>query len=170
MATLLSILCIAFVSIFHSTIAEENNGAMDIYIVHVSKDVAQNSAEPEDLETYYRSFLPETNTAASPEDLPSIVYSYRHVASGFAAKLSVEMVGELSKKDGFVSARRQKVYSLHTTHTPNFLGLYQNYGFWPESNFGKGVIIGMLDTGITPDHPSFNDEGIVKYKYILILI
>nr|GMD97208.1 subtilisin-like protease SBT1.7 [Ipomoea batatas] len=161
MAKTLSILCIAFVSIFHSTIAE-NNGAMDIYIVHVSKAVAQYSAdEPEDLETYYRSFLPETNTAASPEDLhmPSIVYSYRHVASGFAAKLSVEMVEELSKKDGFVSARRQKVYSLHTTHTPNFLGLYQNYGFWPESNFGKGVIIGMLDTGITPDHPSFNDEG-----------
>ncbi|XVF13249.1 hypothetical protein REPUB_Repub08aG0192300 [Reevesia pubescens] len=28
-----------------------------------------------------------------------------------------------------------------------------------QSNFGKGVIIGVLDTEITPDHPSFSNEG-----------
>ncbi|XP_016441635.2 subtilisin-like protease [Nicotiana tabacum] len=65
----------------------------------------------------------------------------------------------MEKKDGFVSARVEKILALHTTHTPNFLGLYQNMGFWQESNYGKGVIIGLLDTGINPGHPSFSDDN-----------
>lgn len=39
------------------------------------------------------------------------------------------------------------------------MGLQQNVGFWKESNYGKGVIIGVLDSGILPNHPSFSDEG-----------
>ncbi|KAL0373120.1 UNVERIFIED_CONTAM: Subtilisin-like protease SBT1.4 [Sesamum calycinum] len=65
----------------------------------------------------------------------------------------------MEKKTGFISARPQQVLPLHTTHTPNFLGLQQNMGFWRDSNYGKGIIIGVLDTGILPDHPSFSDEG-----------
>ncbi|KAG6431453.1 hypothetical protein SASPL_109532 [Salvia splendens] len=49
--------------------------------------------------------------------------------------------------------------SLHTTHSPNFLGLHQNMGLWEDSNYGKGVIIGVLDTGVLPEHPSFSEEG-----------
>ncbi|KAL1568992.1 subtilisin-like protease 3 [Salvia divinorum] len=66
----------------------------------------------------------------------------------------------MENTEGFVSVRREKVYDLDTTHTPNFLGLSQNAGFWKSSNYGKGVIIGLLDSGITPGHPSFNDEGV----------
>ncbi|XP_047965586.1 subtilisin-like protease 3 [Salvia hispanica] len=66
----------------------------------------------------------------------------------------------MENTEGFVSVRREKVYELHTTHTPNFLGLNQNAGFWKSSNYGKGVIIGILDSGITPGHPSFSDEGV----------
>nr|XP_043626075.1 subtilisin-like protease [Erigeron canadensis] len=89
-----------------------------------------------------------------------MVYSYRNVLKGFAAKLSVEQVKEMENKEGVISARPQRVLSLHTTHTPNFLGLHQNLGFWRGSNYGKGIIIGVLDTGITPTHPSFNDTGV----------
>ncbi|KAJ9537047.1 hypothetical protein OSB04_029780 [Centaurea solstitialis] len=66
----------------------------------------------------------------------------------------------MENMDGFVSARRERVYKLHTTHTPTFLGLHQNLGLWKGSNYGKGIIIGILDTGITPGHPSFNDTGV----------
>ncbi|KAF2298927.1 hypothetical protein GH714_029163 [Hevea brasiliensis] len=65
----------------------------------------------------------------------------------------------MEEKGGLVSARPQKILPLHTTHSPNFLGLYQNLGLWRNSNYGKGVIVGVLDTGISPDHPSFSDEG-----------
>ncbi|KAF2298922.1 hypothetical protein GH714_029121 [Hevea brasiliensis] len=61
--------------------------------------------------------------------------------------------------DGFVSARPERKIRLQTTHSPSFLGLHQQMGFWKESNFGKGVIIGVLDGGIFPSHPSFGDKG-----------
>ncbi|XP_055806217.1 subtilisin-like protease 4 [Solanum dulcamara] len=67
----------------------------------------------------------------------------------------------MEKKPGFISARPQRVLQLHTTHSPSFLGLHQNVGLWNASNFGKGVIIGLLDTGINPQHPSFNDNGML---------
>ncbi|KAF2298917.1 hypothetical protein GH714_029095 [Hevea brasiliensis] len=60
--------------------------------------------------------------------------------------------------DAFVSARPERKIRLLTTHSPSFLGLHQQMGFWKESNFGKGVIIGVLDAAF-PSHPSFSDKG-----------
>lgn len=88
-----------------------------------------------------------------------LMYSYRNVMSGFAARLTEEQAKAMEGKDGFVSARREKILHLHTTQTPDFLGLNRQFGFWKDSNFGKGVIIGVLDGGITPNHPSFDDVG-----------
>ncbi|KAF5954446.1 hypothetical protein HYC85_007302 [Camellia sinensis] len=68
----------------------------------------------------------------------------------------------MEKIDGFVSAQPQRLLSLHTTHSPGFMGLNlrQNSGAWVGSNYGKGVIVGLLDTGVNPKHPSFNDKGV----------
>ncbi|KAL0446430.1 UNVERIFIED_CONTAM: Subtilisin-like protease SBT2.2 [Sesamum latifolium] len=45
----------------------------------------------------------------------------------------------------------------HTTHTPDFLGI--SSGAWPalggSTGAGEGVVIGLVDTGINPFHPSF---------------
>ncbi|CAN1845308.1 Subtilisin-like protease SBT1.4, partial [Linum perenne] len=48
---------------------------------------------------------------------------------------------------------------LHTTHTPSFLGLSAESGLCINSGYGDGVIIGVLDTEIWPQHPSFLDHG-----------
>ncbi|PQQ01888.1 subtilisin-like protease SBT1.7 [Prunus yedoensis var. nudiflora] len=89
-----------------------------------------------------------------------MVHAYRNVATGFAAKLTPEEVKAMEKKEGFLSAHPEQILPLHTTHSPNFLGLHQGLGVWKGSNYGEGVIIGVLDTGISPDHPSFSDEGV----------
>ncbi|CAJ1943532.1 unnamed protein product [Sphenostylis stenocarpa] len=98
-------------------------------------------------------------TIMSSEEQPRMVYSYRNVMRGFAARLTEEQLKSVEKKNGFISAHPERMLHRQTTHTPQFLGLQQQTGFWKESNFGKGVIVGVLDSGITPDHPSFSDAG-----------
>ncbi|KAL2238142.1 UNVERIFIED_CONTAM: Subtilisin-like protease SBT1.2 [Sesamum indicum] len=132
--------------------------SLQTYIVLLEGPDGEVTTQSEDLESWYQSFLP-ASTASSNDGEARIVYSYRNVFKGFAAKLTADDVKNMEKKDGFVSARPEKVLSLHTTHTPNFLGLNQNMGLWRDSNYGKGVIIGVLDTGVFPEHPSFSDEG-----------
>ncbi|GKV38171.1 hypothetical protein SLEP1_g46109 [Rubroshorea leprosula] len=132
---------------FGSAVAQEVQSsatALETFIVHVKK--------PEDgslLDNWHNSFIPANR----------VVYSYRHVISGFAAKLTAEEVEAMKQKEGFISARPQRRYSLHTTHSPSFLGLHQNFGMWKQSKYGERVIIGVFDTGVTTGHPSFSDEG-----------
>ncbi|KAH6817033.1 hypothetical protein C2S51_000636 [Perilla frutescens var. frutescens] len=156
---ILSMFCISSLPKFASEISNRNS--LQTYIVHVEgpDDQQLTAHESPDLESWYRSFLPAATTSSSSEDEARLVYSYRHVFKGFAARLSPDEVKEMEKKEGFISARPQKQLSLHTTHSPNFLGLNRNTGFWKHSNYGKGVIIGVVDTGVLPEHPSFSDEG-----------
>ncbi|KAL7165242.1 hypothetical protein ACSBR2_041014 [Camellia fascicularis] len=60
------------------------------------------------------SFLPSSSR---------LVYSYRNVITGFAARLSPEEAKAMEKIDGFESAQPRRVLSLHTTHSPSILGL-----------------------------------------------
>ncbi|PWA35410.1 peptidase S8, subtilisin-related protein [Artemisia annua] len=129
----------------------------ETYIVQLSSPRDHTFAQNEDLESWYSTFLPKINLDS--EKKPQMVYAYRNVLKGFAAKLTIEQVKEMKEKDGVISVWPQRVLSLHTTHTPNFLGLQLDLGIWRGSNYGKGIIIGVLDTGITPNHPSFSDSG-----------
>ncbi|XP_027082654.2 subtilisin-like protease SBT1.7 [Coffea eugenioides] len=127
------------------------------YIVHLRLPAGDNSTQLNDLESWYQSFLPKNTTGLN--DASRMVHSYRHVFTGFAAKLSPEEVKEMEKKEGFLDARPEKTLNLQTTHSPKFLGLYTNHQFQWQYGRGEGVIIGIIDSGITPGHPSFSDEG-----------
>ncbi|CAI9784502.1 unnamed protein product [Fraxinus pennsylvanica] len=129
-----------------SQLISESSSNLKPYIVHVAHPTGSSN----DLLSYYQTFLPEESR---------MIYSYHTVFKGFAARLSPEEVKAMEKIPGFISARVQDVVSLYTTHSPYFLGLNYNMGLWKESNYGKGVIIGVIDSGIFPDHPSFSDEG-----------
>ncbi|PHT92544.1 hypothetical protein T459_00426 [Capsicum annuum] len=136
---------------------------LETYIVHVESPESLISTQSSlmDLESYYLSFLPKTTAMSSSgnEKPARMIYSYHNVMKGFAARLTASQVKEMETKQGFVSARKQRILSLQTTHTSSFLGLQQNMGLWKDSNYGKGVIIGVIDSGISPDHPSFSDVG-----------
>ena len=130
---------------------EGGESKLKTYIVHIKKPESGVFAEAEDLEGWHMSFLPVGQER--------MVYSYRNVLTGFAARLTEEEAKEMEAKEGFVSARPERMYQLHTTHSPSFLGLNTRSGLWKGSNLGKGVIIGVMDSGIIPSHPSFGDEG-----------
>ncbi|KAL4340071.1 hypothetical protein GQ457_08G027720 [Hibiscus cannabinus] len=134
------------------TVAQESS--LSTYIIHLRKPEGV-FVQAMDYDDWYKSFLPATVSGQQTR----MVHSYRNVITGFSAKLTAEEAEALKRKDGVISVRSEKVYSLQTTHSPDFLGLQQNLGFWNQSSYGKGVIIGVLDTGVTPGHPSFSDEG-----------
>ena len=61
----------------------------------------------------------------------------------------------------------QKSYKVYkfTVHTPDYLGLPK--GVWAQLggpvNAGENMIIGIVDTGIDPTHPSFTAGGLKPY-------
>ncbi|KAJ9173504.1 hypothetical protein P3X46_016627 [Hevea brasiliensis] len=147
---------IAHAAEYTAEITEKNY--LQTYIVHVSKPEGITFSQTDDLEKWHKSFLP-FSIASSEKQQQRILYSYQNIISGFAARLTQEEVKAMEEIDAFVSARPERKIRLLTTHSPSFLGLHQQMGFWKESNFGKGVIIGVLDGGIFPSHPSFSDKG-----------
>ncbi|XP_026384647.1 subtilisin-like protease SBT1.4 [Papaver somniferum] len=89
-----------------------------------------------------------------------VMYSYDHVAHGFAARLTPSQASHLENLPGILSVIPDSFVEPHTTHSPQFLGLNYGYGLWPNSSYGEDVIIGVFDGGIWPEHQSFNDFGL----------
>ncbi len=85
-------------------------------------------------------------------------YGYGYVFNGFAAKLSDAQAAQLKQMPGVVAVSRDEVRKLDTASTPAFLGLSTPGGVWETKAKGEGVIIGIIDTGIWPEHPSFSDR------------
>ncbi|RLM86365.1 hypothetical protein C2845_PM04G04900 [Panicum miliaceum] len=89
-----------------------------------------------------------------PSALDRIVYSI----NGFAARLTEQERQKLSTMEGVVSVFPSRTYQLQTTRSWDFLGLPRNAR---RSLPTEGeVIVGMLDTGVWPDSPSFSDDGL----------
>ncbi|WCJ26093.1 Subtilisin-like protease [Euphorbia peplus] len=145
------------IAITDASVASPKNENLETYIVLLKKPKGLLFSQSEELDSWYQSFLPVTTTFGSQQS--RLIHSYQHVVTGFAAKLTAEDVTEMEKKNGFISARPRRMVPFHTTETPSFLGLQKDLGLWNPSNSGKGVIIGLIDTGIAADHPSFSGEG-----------
>ncbi|BAS87649.1 subtilisin-like protease SBT3.9 [Oryza sativa Japonica Group] len=93
--------------------------------------------------------------------LESIVYSYRYSFSGFAARLTKAQASIIRGLPDVVSVRENHIHQLHTSRSWDFLGMdyRQPNGLLAKANYGEDIIIGVLDTGITPESPSFADDG-----------
>jgi subtilisin family serine protease len=87
------------------------------------------------------------------------LYSYGYVFNGFAADLTPAQAEKLAATAGVVSVTKDEARELDTSSTPSFIGLTGTTGFWATTGAkGENVIIGIVDGGAWPEHPSFSDR------------
>ncbi|KAL8514183.1 hypothetical protein ACS0TY_013350 [Phlomoides rotata] len=92
----------------------------------------------------------------------NLLYAYDNAFHGFAAVLSEPQLEALKSSHGVLTAYPDNKVTPDTTHSYKFLSLNTATGIWPASNYGKDVIIGVVDSGIWPESPSFNDDGMTE--------
>ncbi|XP_073006460.1 subtilisin-like protease SBT1.7 [Typha latifolia] len=131
----------------HVSAAEERK----TYIVHMAK--SQMPAEFTEHGEWYGASL------RSVSDSAELLYAYETVAHGFSARLTLAEARAMARRGGVLSVNPEVVYELHTTRTPEFLGLDKQDGLFPASNSGSDVVVGVLDTGVWPERKSYDDTG-----------
>ncbi|KAI3913192.1 hypothetical protein MKW98_007208 [Papaver atlanticum] len=86
----------------------------------------------------------------------SFVHSYNHF-NAFAARFTPDEARELKSSVNVISVFPNQYRELHTTASWDFLGFPENV---PRNlKFERDIVVGVIDTGITPDSESFSDEG-----------
>ncbi|KAL1207297.1 Subtilisin-like protease SBT1.5 [Cardamine amara subsp. amara] len=134
------------------------------YIIHVDHE-AKPSIFPTHRHWYSSSLASLTSTTSS-----SIIHTYDTVFHGFSARLTAQDARQLLHHPNVISVIPEQVRHLHTTRSPEFLGLRSTdkAGLLEESDFGSDLVIGVIDTGIWPERPSFDDRGLapvpIKWK------
>lgn len=102
----------------------------------------------------------DATLAASRVSTSKKVYDYGITFNGYAAQLTMTEVARLKNAPGVVQVWKNEVRHSDTTTTRDFLGLTGSNGVWNkqfqgDAHAGEGVIVGIVDTGIWPENPSF---------------
>lgn len=127
------------------------------YIIHM-KHYQKPASYATHSEWYADHF--QSLTSGDPD---SLLYVYESAYHGFAAAISPEEAQFLSQSDSVLGVFEDEIYTLHTTRTPEFLGLETDFGTWAGHSLqelnqaSQDVIIGVLDTGVWPESKSFSD-------------
>lgn len=132
-------------------LCDASSSLKSTYIVHMAKSEMPESFEHHTL--WYESSL------QSVSDSAEMMYTYENAIHGFSTRLTPEEARLLESQTGILAVLPEVKYELHTTRTPQFLGLDKSADMFPESSSGNEVVVGVLDTGVWPESKSFNDAG-----------
>jgi subtilisin family serine protease len=82
------------------------------------------------------------------------------VFGGVAARIPARSVEAVLKIKGVVAVQFDSLRKPLTDSSPGFIGANPVYNqLASTANAGQGIIFGDLDTGVWPEHPSFEDQG-----------
>ncbi|KAL2329068.1 hypothetical protein Fmac_022495 [Flemingia macrophylla] len=127
-----------------STVSGEE--AWKTFIIRVDSE-SKPSVFPTHLHWYTSEFAQEN----------TILHVYDTVFHGFSALLTPNQAHALRSHPSVLAAFEDRRRHLHTTRSPQFLGLRNQRGLWSDSDYGSDVIIGVFDTGVWPERRSFSD-------------
>ncbi|WP_306391119.1 S8 family peptidase [Telluria beijingensis] len=93
-----------------------------------------------------------------------VTHTYDVVLNGFSALLTDAEVRLLMARSDVEKVQPDTPLQLATTYTPTFLGLDGPGGVWSQLDAnranlkGEDIIIGIVDGGVWPEHPSYADR------------
>jgi subtilisin family serine protease len=123
---------------------EDNKAAVDAYLDHVARFEARVRADIE-------AAVPAADLAGS----------FQVAYGGVAATVPANQIGALLEVQGVAAVQQNSLEQPLTDVTPDFIGATEAWGQISDATTaGEGVVVGILDTGIWPEHPSFEDNGI----------
>ena len=87
------------------------------------------------------------------------IYRYRYSLNGFAALMTETDASKLRDLPEVVNVWEDEVRRLSTNSSPAFLGLFDaDVGLRGAPGLdGDGVVIGIIDSGVYPEHPALQD-------------
>ncbi len=87
------------------------------------------------------------------------IYRYRYGLNGFAARMSVAQAQKLEHDPDVLTVWEDEIRPMATSHSPVFLGLFDAVdGLRSVAGLdGDGIVIGVIDSGIAPEHPALKD-------------
>jgi subtilisin family serine protease len=96
-------------------------------------------------------------------------YTYRYAYNGFALSLTAQEADVLRGITGVAAVRKDFVRYVQSDAGPAWIGAP---GVWDGTSTGafgatkgEGIVVGVIDTGINQDHPSFADVGGDGYNH-----
>ncbi|KAJ9179499.1 hypothetical protein P3X46_011281 [Hevea brasiliensis] len=130
------------------------------YVVYMGSSSNGNGGDAKIAESAHLQMLTSIIPSHESERI-SLIHHYNHAFKGFSAMLTQSEASELSGHDGIVSVFQDPILQLHTTRSWDFLegkaSMQYSHKYLHTSS---DVIIGVIDTGIWPESPSFSDHGI----------
>ncbi|XP_004145469.3 subtilisin-like protease SBT2.4 [Cucumis sativus] len=88
------------------------------------------------------------------------LHSFKKILNGFAVHTTPSEASKLREANGVKLVELDRGVRKMTTYTPEFLGLVKNNNDYKYnySGGGDGILIGFVDSGIYPTHPSFSNN------------
>ncbi|MGI9270780.1 MAG: S8 family serine peptidase [Woeseiaceae bacterium] len=88
-----------------------------------------------------------------------LIYRYQYSLNGFAAVMHPSQAHKLESLPEVLRVWEDEVRPLTTDHSLKFLGLFdKENGLRGSAGLdGEGIVIGVIDSGIAPNHPALQD-------------
>ncbi|XP_038892474.1 cucumisin-like [Benincasa hispida] len=131
--------------------SDSDKDGRKVYIVYMGNKPKDTASTP----SHHMRMLKEvTGSNFAPE---SLLHSYKRSFNGFVVKLTEEEARTISAKEGVVSVFPNGKKHLHTTRSWDFIGFTKDVPRVKQVE--SNIVVGVLDSGIWPENPSFSDFG-----------